>query len=592
MNPSQIFLAGAGLFALWAAGPASAQAPDSLRTQGGMNREMVLEREYKPTVADADKVNSLPAVREPQVTHAPIDYATVAAPVDPARVILTLPADSILSGMQYNTKRGYLNLGAGSYLNLNGDFGYHLLSSAKDQLQIRLSHRSSDGKLTYGEGNLTGEKVKAKRNDEGGFLDYRHVFPKAALSLGGDYTYKGYNYYGAYEMGLSEGDEMPNFDRDSRQVNQQAHFKAGITSLPGANLDYRFLLDYRYFQQKYGADTDVKGLKEHSLGADLGLSAGFNGNQRIGVGGQFHYFYYPYIAGTDSADRFRNHFEGTLTPRYSIEGDNWHIQIGANLMYVSKIGDYTDSHFFLSPDVKADLRIGSKTLLYLSAGGGIRSNSRYQLTEENPYVGMMWQADPSRIPLDARLGLKSNLLPGFWFHVFGGYRITKDDYFYTVQQYAYMPEGWGNLSRPFALNSRQLFGGLELKYAYRKLVEVSLKGIYHHYSDLSGDYVGGTPDYRPYGKPKVEAKGSVMLRPVAHFSVGMDYYMATDRWAYITWNEKMKDVRELSVTGSYAFNSTFGIYVKGSNLLGEKYEYVYGYPLQGLTLMGGLNINF
>jgi len=54
----------------------------------------------------------------------------------------------------------------------------------------------------------------------------------------------------------------------------------------------------------------------------------------------------------------------------------------------------------------------------------------------------------------------------------------------------------------------------------------------------------------------------------------------------------MKNINELNVTGSYTFNDTFGVYVKVNNLLFQKYEMLYGYPLQGFNIMGGININF
>ena len=40
-----------------------------------LTRQLELEREFNPTLQDANKINSLPAIREPQVTKANTDYA-------------------------------------------------------------------------------------------------------------------------------------------------------------------------------------------------------------------------------------------------------------------------------------------------------------------------------------------------------------------------------------------------------------------------------------------------------------------------------------------------------------------------------------
>ena len=39
-------------------------------------------------------------------------------------------------------------------------------------------------------------------------------------------------------------------------------------------------------------------------------------------------------------------------------------------------------------------------------------------------------------------------------------------------------------------------------------------------------------------------------------------------------------------------NDTFGVYAKLGNILCQKYELYYGYPMQGFNAMIGVNINF
>ena len=74
-----------------------------------------------------------------------------------------------MTQMDYNKRRGYFNFGAGTYLNINGDLGYHILSTEKDKLNIWYSHRSTNGKVKYIQ--MDDEKVKAKLNDNLGGIN-------------------------------------------------------------------------------------------------------------------------------------------------------------------------------------------------------------------------------------------------------------------------------------------------------------------------------------------------------------------------------------------------------------------------------------
>ena len=54
-------------------------------TKKKLDREMTLEREYAPTVQDANKVNTLPAIKEPQVTKRAISYSPFTLATDPEK---------------------------------------------------------------------------------------------------------------------------------------------------------------------------------------------------------------------------------------------------------------------------------------------------------------------------------------------------------------------------------------------------------------------------------------------------------------------------------------------------------------------------
>ncbi|MDR1981787.1 MAG: TonB-dependent receptor [Tannerellaceae bacterium] len=563
-------------------------AQEEDQTNRDLNREMTLEKEYDPSIRDANKVNTLPAVKEPEVKKMPIDYATFAVPVDPQKEITLLPSGNILTDVAYNKRRGYFNAAGGTYLNLNGDAGYHILDTEKDQLNIFFSHRSTNGTVKYNHTYyyIDAEKVKAKLNDNLVGIRFRHLFKKADFKLGTHYGYSSFNYYGMPIFIPSSSYAIPSLDFSTNQVNQTLQAFTGISSKEGAKVGYLLDLDYTNFSRKYALTKADEGITEHTLGAKLGLSSAFKGNQRVGIDGKFAYLTYtiPRPASGDPMADYDNRLEGTITPYYRVEGENWHIQLGANVLFYT--GD--SSKLFVSPNVEADVTVGAKTVLYAKAGGELTSNSAYALSRENRYVNPVAQVLPSRVWLDAVVGLKSGIAPGFWFNLFAGCKLTDDDHFFLPPS-TYSPSDFKNAIDVLQLNATLIRGGLEMTYAYQ-WIEVTLKGVYNNWSIRKNKSLNLTSDLlKAQGRPKMEITTGVLVKPVDKVSVNLDYYLAGGREVYLY---KMKNIHELNLTGSYRFNDTFGAYLKLNNLLFQKYEVLYGYPLQGFNVMAGININF
>lgn len=571
-------------------GSAATVAAQEDNTKKNLNREMTLEREYDPSVQDANKVNTLPVVKEPVVKKMPIKYALYAIPADPEKEISLLPSGQVMTDIVYNKRRGYFNFGAGTYLNLNGDLGYHILSTDKDKLNVWFSHRSTNGKVKYLE---TDQKVKAKLNDNVGGLNFGHTFEKLTLNMGVKYGYSAFNYYG---MPIRQSVSSLPIESDTKtnQVNQTLRVNAGVESKEEATIGYLLDFDYINFSHKYALSKDMDGPKENTFDVKFDLNAGFGGNQRIGLGGNVEYFNYSLPTPLEDGYEllFENHAEATLSPYYKVDGDNWHVKLGVNAMFVT--GE--NKKAMASPNISADVEVADKTVLYLLATGKLYSNSMHDISMINRYISAAEELLPSRNYLNATIGVKSGVAPGFWFDVFGGYKITKNEVFFIPKadlgtNYFNTSYGFGNVSEALQLDADQVFVGANLKYSYQQLVDFNLKGVYNHWK-IKGKESPET-DYKAYGKPEMEITAGVTVRPIERLSASLDYYLATGRQTLLyNTNYKMKNINELNLTGTYTLNDTFGFYLKLNNVLFQKYEVLYGYPLQSFSAMVGVNINF
>ena len=80
-----------------------------------------------------------------------------------------------------------------------------------------------------------------------------------------------------------------------------------------------------------------------------------------------------------------------------------------------------------SPNVAINAEVADKTELYVKANGKLYSNSMYEMSKINRYLDPTRELRPSQNWLDAIVGIKSGVAPGFWFDIFAGYKMTSDD---------------------------------------------------------------------------------------------------------------------------------------------------------------------
>ncbi len=577
-----------------------------------LERQMTLEREYDPTVQDASKVNTLPVIKEPEVKKMSIDYANFTLAADPEKEISLLPSGNVMTDIKYNKRRGYLNFGGGTHLNLNGDVGYHILSTDKDHLGIWFSHRSTNGNVTYLQRD---EDVKAKVNDNLGGINFKHQFNNAALKMGLKYGYSAYNYYGYPVVDnpfSSATQEELVSDTETNQVAQTIQANLGVESSEDASFGYDVNFGFTNFGYKYWNNTNADdGIKENTAALNFNFFAPFNSNHKIGVAGDVRYFNYsvPEVDGGINPITWENHFNGVLNPYYKIEGDSWNIKLGAKAM-LSAGGD-DGTKFSASPDVAADVEVANKTVLYLKAGGDLKHNSMYDINQINRYTAPYAATLPSFNWFDGQFGVKSGVAPGFWFEIFAGYKMTKDDYLF-VPTLSNRAGEFGNFSAPLTyfynqainnggkemiegIDTKQLFFGADLKYSYQQLFDINVKGVYNKW-DATAKTVVAERDITAYGKPEMEITAGVTIRPMKNLSASLDYYLATGRQALLPdlagTEIEMNNINELSLTGTYNLNETFGIYLKLNNVLFQEYELYYGYPMQKFSALVGFNLNF
>ncbi|MDR0572484.1 MAG: TonB-dependent receptor [Tannerella sp.] len=569
--------------------------------QQNLNREMTLEREYDPIVQDATKVNTLPVVREMKISKRPITYSDYAVPILPEKEMYVLPPEKLMTEVEHHKRNGYLHFGGGMLMNMTGDFGYHLLNTDRDLLSVYFSHRSANGTVEFEDETIN--KRKAKFNDNLGGLDFTHRFDKATLKLGGRFGYSAFNYYGMpTNIGLPDSD-LSN-DSITNQGDRLINVYGGVMSDTTTSTGYHIGIDYTNFDQKYSLSKELDGMTENHIGINFGISSPVNNGQRFGIDVNANILSYtaPSSASRIVVDSsaFDTHFNVTLNPYYRMESDTWKLLLGLNLALVSQ---NSETDVFVSPDITFDAPIANWSVFYAKLGGGIESNSMAELSRTNRYINPVFTADASKTWADLKLGVRSSATAGLWFDLFAGYKYTESDVLFNPSSYDWADNGFNNVSMAFQPTTQRIQVGATLKYDYKQIVDFYLKGVYNYYNlkfsdtwknsyavkDLNED-----SDLEAYGKPSFVANAGINVRPVKPLTVSLDYCMTSGMYANLglEGNVKMKTINDLRLRASWKFNDIFGAYAQFNNLLFQKRELYYGYPLQPFSVMAGFSVNF
>ena len=78
----------------------------------------------------------------------------------------------------------------------------------------------------------------------------------------------------------------------------------------------------------------------------------------------------------------------------------------------------------------------------------------------------------------------------------------------------------------------------------------------------------------------------------SHWSLNVGLQYIRHLYTAVGENEQKDNFCLLNVSASYAINKHASVWVRGENLLAQKYEINLGYPMPRATFMGGVSLNF
>ncbi|MDD5186071.1 MAG: hypothetical protein PHS84_12495 [Paludibacter sp.] len=562
-----------------------------------VNQNVTVEREYKPVIQDAGKINSIPNVLDIKTVKSMPDYSNFNLPLNVDFNIHTLAAAELEREKPKETQGGFARLGFGNYFNTLADFAYPVIKKPDMRLDFSLNHLATFSEKTH--------------STTKGALSYDKLFKKFDFFAGVGGGHEFIKYYGNNfnRNGATNLDSLANLypianyseinrtglDKNSRNftLNDLANdsinntfwrFNAygGLRSLPQSDkLRYEARINYNILNTHYGFTEHIIHsqagfnfpIKTHRLGMDLDL------------------YNLIYNSSSVRALNFMNAYSVfNLNPYYSIERPNWNVRLGVKSSFVFQPGAFKA---YPSADVHGEWKLIPKYFdLYGGVAGGYEINTLDKILTENPYMFNETRVNDTYTPFNFFAGIKIKPLYNLLLDGYVDYRFIADQYFFVNKEYELSPLIYGANSNLYTNRFDVLYSnatlmkiGFRANYNLRNTVNVELKGAYNGWNV--------DQELQAWNKPQWEASLNTAVRINRNLNVSVIGFYESGCFAKmgasaVALNPKI----DINLGASYLFNSWFTGFAKINNLINNPYQYYYGYDVQGLNVMVGGAVSF
>ena len=556
------------IYAMLTALPVSAQLDNTVE----------VTNEVKPVVTDVKKVDVKTQAAETKVKHYTMEYAVngqrlttyVAEPLSDYR------SEAVWKG----NKRGYLHLAGGNVGNLDGQLGYQFDFSDANALGIDLSLQGFNGKAKDNAHYAIYDwKSRDYRNRAA--LKFSHAFGNGSeFYAKGAFENRMFNYMGYFP---TLDINAPATDVDAltdKQHNVLGKFEVGLTPYTTGKFTLNASAGVDFFSQKYMTNLSDK-LGETFFHANAGIAYEAADNHSIGLGLEFVSSDYGDVE-IDGITRLR------LTPHYIYNDDNMQLQLG---VFVNTKGE-------VAPDVRFAYHISRNSDVYVEARGYEDDNNLRRLSGIHPYFvldalanGEKKELEAEFHQIDARLGYRFKTNSGFSGNINGGFDYSKnaadiDALYGTADKPILYP--WIDFSR-----NRRFYANADFAYAYKGIVKIDAKNALSMESGEHIDkWISGS-----YIVPAFEMKWSADVRIVRGLYFGLNWEFATYTTPDLPLDGVLYDRPNTANLGAnlrytLPIDMPLTLFVKGDNLLNQKYDRYFGYHYIGANFLAGIAMSF
>ena len=548
------------------------------REEDFTQESVTVERNYEPKVEAAEKIKQTPDIQPSEDKKLPVDYALKDVEAESDFETSTIGADQ-LPVTDQNPYNNYIRAGYGNRASLLIDgFGEYALDDQKS-VGASVDYRSTNGKIP----DMVHETDNSKLSAEG-FFKMNFENAQADVRLGGG-LHK-LNYYGIPETvvaGIPENvtQRYSNIYVDGKYMVYEHLFLDEVKINAGFFGD-KFDAKESNFDLlgKFGNDQvmEINALNDLALGLSADVNVNFANSQFEVINPKKFSFLTAGIA-----------------PQLHFQTEIIKVVAGANLQYNSESeNDVSDFHVF--PKAEVFVSAVPEFGFYGGITGGVIQNRYQTLYNENPYLLPHQNLAATINKMEVYAGIRGDIGANFKYDASAKYQDLEDIAFFS--RYVDYGQPYMHANSFNAIYDDGKRTAIEGNISYLGISNLNLVGnlIVQTYSLDNFD--------EAWGKTGLEATVSADYKMLdERLILGGDLFYV-DKRKFSEFlpaqldNNFLYGVFEVdpyidaNVNATYLLLDRWAAFIELNNIFNKNYDRFVDYPVQGITIVGGVMFKF
>ena len=511
-------------------------------------------KDFEARLLESSKINVLPTLPPVDTTTQRQDYIVPARPLTVEYTSPKLRPLGMKAGKKEDTYNGFAKAGAGVPKTFWGEAGYYFGSDEKFDGKVWFRHHSLDAEKSV-------ENQRFFNNDA---LLNANVYVNENVAVEGNigYSFDRYHFYGYDE-------EISSFSEErTRQDVKIIDVGGRVYNSERTEADFNYSVAPKFYLL-----NDYYSNKETGFALDLGATKWFAEKHPLRVNIRT-----DLTTLDDTAKQKLNNIY--LQPSFTFHSDIVKIKVGGNFAS-------NRDEFKIFPDAEITLSlIGNGVQVFGGAGGDLRKNTYRSMIEYNPFFQVRGNKIRNTEYRNYYAGIKGDL--GFLDYSGQFSYATANDLalFQTLFTQA-VPQSITRFQTVFdTAKITNVQGTIKIRpFEALELIGTLSQNLTFELNNES----------QPWGLPQTEGNFNgvfTVLDGKAKLRGGL--YIADGIWFRDSDNVTRQEgvLFDLSVGGNYYFSKNIGVFLDVNNVLNNKRERWYDYPMVGLNFLAGLTARF
>lgn len=554
----------------WSVADCYAQEPEN------MNKELILVRPYEPSVTDAQKINTLPNLKDSFNIRPSSDYSIHSRRIDTRFDVSPVGAARLQPLPQTRLYRGYIKLGVGTVPNPLAEVALNTLRNKKYSAGALLKYDAALGKVKLD----NGKKVFAGYGESGAKI-FGQKFFRSSYLYGDAGVSRQTAYHYGYDTGLGIDTSFVKGDIRARYTFADASIGVRSSQFKTDRLNFDLKLGYHHAHHK---SSDA--MLPDNAGMPSGTGDVKYGENAINVkaeldnnmfGGNVN----AYLFNRSNAfDSLRNSFAVDLNPWFVLDNDSLRLEAGIRAA-VYKEGN-RPTQFKIFPKIEFQFTLFKDAFIpYVGLDGYIEPNTYRDIIGENPFITPGLVVPATNTQLLVYGGLKGSLTSKLSYHLRVDFTTSDSEHlFVNDTTYSHVQNHFSAVVDD--VNTLGLKG--ELYYNPVESLDLGLKASYYSYQPSTEKYAWHKPGFMAEFLVKYNLRDKIL--------VNFDLIGLGKRYAKVFFDPEKEyttlgSVVDMNFGVEYRYTKSLSFFLKLNNLTGAKYYRWNYYPSQRFNAMAG-----